>query len=310
MVIIKKLMEIKLLDIGKHKIEVIKLIRLFTGHSLKKSKELADKTPSTFEVNKPEFEFEQIKKNFDAIGAKIKLIENIEPVKEIKENDPIIPGEDLEEKIPIPKKTIKSGKIKIKKKKVWQKPSFKEKSNTTSISDEKFFNINKRADEIFFVKSVKSSITIVITGAVIYAISNFYYPLRPFFAFLIIAVIISITIRSTTGKTSKELGILAAAFTLFSYIIYPLFTNILFSLSYGEIWYFRAPNIFFRLFSIFYPSAFIPAILAYLIASNGHLGEKFNTIFKIETKSGKSKFSSKTYQKGKRNIRRKKRRLD
>ncbi|MEN8119839.1 MAG: 50S ribosomal protein L7/L12 [Bacteroidota bacterium] len=303
-------MEIRLLDIGKHKIEVIKLIRLFTGLGLKESKELTDKTPSIFKLNKPEFKFEQVKKNFDAIGAKIELVEKIEPIKEIKENNPQIPGEDLKEKTSVPKKTIKSDKIKIKKKKVWEKPTFTEKSKITSITDEKFFNINKKADEIFFVKSVKSSLTIAITGAVIYAISNFYYPVSPLFTFIIIAFIISISIRSTTGKTTRELGILAGAFTLFSYIIYPFFTNIVFSLYYGEIWYFSAPNIFFRYFSIFYPSAFIPAILAYLIASNGNLGEKLNIVFKPGNKTNKTKFNSKSYQKGKRNIRRKKRKLD
>ncbi|RLD66284.1 MAG: hypothetical protein DRI95_06990, partial [Bacteroidetes bacterium] len=110
----KKLIEVKLIDIGKHKIEVIKLIKLFTGLGLKESKELADKLPSTFKVYKPEYDFEQIKKNFDAIGAMVELVEKIEPIKEIKKNIPGKPGEDLKEKTP-----IKSGKIKNKK--IWKK---------------------------------------------------------------------------------------------------------------------------------------------------------------------------------------------
>ena len=301
-------MEVKLTDTGKHKIEVIKLIRLFSSLGLKESKELTDKIPSTFKVNKPEFEFEQIKKNFDAIGAKIELVEKIEPIKDIKKNDPKIPGEDLKEKIPIPKKTIKLAKV--KKKKVWGKPKFTEKSKTTSITDEKFFNINKKADEIFFVKSVKSSITIAIIGDFIFALLNIYYPLYPMFGFLVIGAIIAFTIRSTTGKTSRDLGILAGAFTLFSFIIYPFSNYLIFPFLYGEIMFMPAPNIFFRFFSIFYPSAFIPAILAFVIASDILKSKKFDTFFKMGNKTSKSKFNSKTYQKGKRNIRRRKRKLD
>ncbi|RLD72152.1 MAG: hypothetical protein DRJ10_18870, partial [Bacteroidetes bacterium] len=210
---------------------------------------------------------------------------------------------DLKEKTP-----IKSGKTKNKK--VWKKPTFTENSKTSSISDEKFFNINKKADTIFFVKSIKSSLTIAIIGAFILALSNIYYPFHAFYGFCIIGVVIALTIRSTTGKTSIGLGILAGAFTLLSFFIYPFFNNPIFSFIYGEIMYLRAPNTFYLLFSIIYPSAFIPAILAYLIASNGNLGKKLNTTFKIGTKTNKSKFNSKSYQKGKRNIRRKKRSLD
>ena len=299
----KKLIEVKLINIGKHKIEVIKLIKLFTGLGLKESKELADKLPSTFKVYKPEYDFKQIKKNFDAIGAKVELVEKIEPIKEIKKNVPGKPGEDLKEKTP-----IKSGKIKNKK--IWKKPTFTENIKTSSIPDEKFFNINKKADTIFFVKSIKSSLAIAIIGAFILALSNIYYPYHAFYGFSVIGVIIALTIRSTTGKTSIGLGILAGAFTLLSFFIYPFLNNPIFSFIYGEILYLHAPNTLYILFSIIYPSAFIPAILAYLIASNGNLGKKLNTTFKIGTKTNKSKFNSKSYQKGKRNIRRRKRKLD
>ncbi len=46
----KKLIEVKLINIGKHKIEVIKLIKLFSGLGLKESKELAEKIPAIFKV--------------------------------------------------------------------------------------------------------------------------------------------------------------------------------------------------------------------------------------------------------------------
>ena len=85
-------MEIKLIQTGKHKIEVIKLIRLFTNLSLKECKYIIDNTPFVFIVSKPEFDFEQIKRNFGAIGAKV---EKIEPVKKVVAPKP---GEDVKEK--------------------------------------------------------------------------------------------------------------------------------------------------------------------------------------------------------------------
>jgi len=40
------MLKIRLVKTGRHKIEVIKLIRLFTQQGLKESKELADNVPS------------------------------------------------------------------------------------------------------------------------------------------------------------------------------------------------------------------------------------------------------------------------
>ena len=304
-------MEVKLTDTGKHKIEVIKLIKLFTDLGLKESKELVDKTPSIFHVNKPKIEFEQVKKNFAAIGAQIEKVEPIKKAEPVKDSVSNMPGEDLKEKTPIPKKTIRSDKLKNEKKKVLVEAKFTEQKTTKNYSDDKFFNLNKKADDLFFLKSVKSSLTIAIIGAAIYALSSLYYPLRPLFAYLVIGIIIAITIRSTTGKTSIDLGILAGAFTLFSFIIYPFFSNITYTLIYYESFYYmHGSNILLSFLSIFYPAAFIPAIVAYLIASNANLGKKLNTILKTGNKSLKSTFNSKSHKKGKRNIRRKKRDLD
>ena len=299
-------MEIKLVNIGKHKIEVIKLIRLFSGLGLRESKELADKIPSTFHVKNTEIELKQIKKNFAAIGATIEKVEKIVPVEKSVSN---VPGEDLSEKTPIPKKTIKT-KYTKKEKKVYEKPKFTEQKTKTTYTDDKFYNLNKKADDLFFLKSVKSSIAIAMVGAAIFGISNFYYPFSMFLAFLIIAVIIAFTLRSTNNRTSKELGILAASFTIFSFIIYPFFSNILFAAVYGDMYYLQSTNIFFRLFSIFNPTIIIPTIIAYLIASNADFGEKLNAVFRKGNKSAKSNFNSKSYQRGKRSIRRKKRKLD
>jgi len=303
-------MKIKLIEIGKHKIEVIKLIRLFTGLSLKESKELADKPPSEFYVDKPELEFEQIKKNFDAIGAKIKKIEIVKKNKPIEKKVSNVPGEDLDEKILNPQKTIKAKKSKDIKKKVWEKPKFSENKEKSSFQEKKVLSIDDKLENMMFFKSVKSSLSIAVIGSPVSAFIFWYFRLPLFVSFLAIGIIIALTIKKTTGKTSRDLGILAAAFTLFSYIIYPFFSNILYAVLYNDLMYFHVPNIIFRFFSILYPSAFIPAIVAFFIASNAKLGEKLDSILKPNTTRKKSTFNSKSYKKGKRNIRRKKRKLD
>ncbi len=297
-------MEIKLIDIGKHKIEVIKLIMLFTELGLKESKELADITPSILKVSKPEFEFEQIKKNFAAIGAKV------EQVKEVIEKSPNIPGEDLKEKKPISEKKNKPDKQKNTKKKKWEKPKFTNQKTITNYTDNNFFNLDKKADDLSFVTSVKNSLIIAVVGAAIFAVSFFYYPLSNFLAFLIIGVAIALTIRTTNDKTSRNLGFLAAAFTLLSYTTYPLFYSLTILFVYRESFYFVPTSFFSNLFSIFYPSTLIPIVLAYLIASNANLGEKLSAVFVVKNKPKKSSFNSKTYKKGNKSIKRKKRKLD
>ena len=291
-------MELRLIKTGKHKIELIKLIKLFTNLGLREAKELADVVPSVFTVNGDKYNFEQIQKNFAGIGA---VIEKIEPVKEPVSN---IPGEDIQETKPIQEKTSK-----FDYKKEEQKSStIANEKNIKNYTDKNFFSLDKKAENVFFVKSIKSSIYIAVIGSLLYSIiSYYYYSVSSILVFLIIGVVIAINIRSVNGRSSRNLGILAAAFTLFSYFTNPFFSKIIYLFLFGDLFIMRGYSIFSNIMSIFYPSAFIPAIIAFLIASNAHIGEKLSSILKSDNKSS---FNSKSIKKGKRSIKRKKRKLD
>jgi len=72
----KATFNIVLASVGEKKIEVIKLVRDITGKGLKESKDLVDATatsPQTIKENEKKAEAEEIKKKFEAAGAKIEL---------------------------------------------------------------------------------------------------------------------------------------------------------------------------------------------------------------------------------------------
>jgi len=67
---------IVLTDVGPKKIEIIKLVREVTGKGLKESKDLVDAVaqgPQTIKENVKKEEAQEIKKKFEAAGAKIEL---------------------------------------------------------------------------------------------------------------------------------------------------------------------------------------------------------------------------------------------
>jgi len=72
----KATFNIVLTSVGEKKIEIIKLVRDITGKGLKESKDLVDATPSAPQVVKESVkkaEAEEIKKKFEAAGAKVEL---------------------------------------------------------------------------------------------------------------------------------------------------------------------------------------------------------------------------------------------
>lgn len=67
---------ISLVQVGEKKIEVIKLVRDLTGKGLKESKDLVDaaqNSPQILKENVKKEEAEEIKKKFEAVGAKVEL---------------------------------------------------------------------------------------------------------------------------------------------------------------------------------------------------------------------------------------------
>ena len=72
----KSVFNIELTTVGEKKIEVIKAVRDITGLGLKESKDLVDAAaaaPQMVKENVKKEEAEEIKKQFDAAGAKVEL---------------------------------------------------------------------------------------------------------------------------------------------------------------------------------------------------------------------------------------------
>jgi large subunit ribosomal protein L7/L12 len=72
----KSVFNIELTEVGAKKIEVIKVVRDVTGKGLKESKDLVDaveKGPQMIKENVKKEEAEEIKKKFEAAGAKVEL---------------------------------------------------------------------------------------------------------------------------------------------------------------------------------------------------------------------------------------------
>jgi large subunit ribosomal protein L7/L12 len=72
----KTIFNVFLTQVGDKKIEVIKVVRDLTGKGLKESKDLVDAVasgPQLVKENVKKEEAEEIKKKFEAIGAKVEL---------------------------------------------------------------------------------------------------------------------------------------------------------------------------------------------------------------------------------------------
>jgi len=60
-------------DAGAQKIAVIKLVKDITGKGLKEAKDMVEAPPQTLKENAPKEEAEKIKKDLEAVGAKVEL---------------------------------------------------------------------------------------------------------------------------------------------------------------------------------------------------------------------------------------------
>ncbi len=72
----KTIFNVFLTQVGEKKIEVIKIVRDITGKGLKESKDLVDAVasgPQLVKENVKKEEAEEIKKKFEAVGAKVEL---------------------------------------------------------------------------------------------------------------------------------------------------------------------------------------------------------------------------------------------
>ena len=69
----KSVVDIVLQDVGEKKIEVIKVVRKVTDLGLKEAKGVVDEAPSTVRDGVAVEEAEEIKKQFEEVGAKVDL---------------------------------------------------------------------------------------------------------------------------------------------------------------------------------------------------------------------------------------------
>ena len=69
----KSVVDIVLQAVGEKKIEVIKVVRKVTDLGLKEAKGVVDEAPSTVKGGVPVEEAEEIKKQFEEVGAKVEL---------------------------------------------------------------------------------------------------------------------------------------------------------------------------------------------------------------------------------------------
>lgn len=65
--------KVVLIDCGRNKLNVIKEIRMLTGASLAKAKNISERTPSALKDNVIEDEAQQIKRTFENIGATVEI---------------------------------------------------------------------------------------------------------------------------------------------------------------------------------------------------------------------------------------------
>ena len=70
-------LKVNIVSAGQHIEEVVKLIKLFSGLSLNDSKKILDQSPALFDIENPEISLEQIRKNFEAIGAIVQEFEEV-----------------------------------------------------------------------------------------------------------------------------------------------------------------------------------------------------------------------------------------
>jgi hypothetical protein len=162
--------KLKLVKVGKHKIQVVKLIRMFTQLGLKESKELMDNAPSILISHRVDISLKQIIKNFAAIGA---IVEKVQEEKKNKPKDEAIgPDEFYSTDRPgIAKQEIKD----------YQKVNIKTKTVKTYNSDYQKVE-NKKLN-------LKPAIFFATIVAVIKSFANLYFGYyATFYAIFIVAI--------------------------------------------------------------------------------------------------------------------------
>lgn len=279
---------IKIISPGIHRNEVVKLIRLFTGLDIEESTKIIEQFPFEFLVEKTSYNFEQIQKNFEAIGASIIEIKDekkpfiFEENKGIQTSQPSAAG--YGENLGPTNSTIENQII--------NETVIKSNSELTN-KDELFFNNQPLAPQ-----NIDSKNAIIFTNlaAIIISLSQAFLYFHHFITIFIIAFIIAYLLR-VKNPASQKLGIKAFALVL-NYFIVKLACNTLilpfllgYYIDYGFYIFirmiFRSGNVMVLLAGVLaFVVASYPGILTNLNKKTGFIGKEMNTTQKInETKN-------------------------
>jgi hypothetical protein len=250
------MLKLKLVKVGKHKIQVVKLIRMFTELGLKESKELMDNAPSILLSKQKDIDIEQIIKNFAAIGAMVEKIKE-KPVEEPKESTVGVDTSYSPSQRP--------GMAKQKKK------DYRKKETITH---------QKNKPEIQFKTKQKLKLKPAITFAVVIAIIKSFISIRfgfmaSFYAIFFVAVGIAYFLRKYNINTDKRIGIAAFAITFLYFFANVIADAIILYLLYQ---YVIPLNIFALLASLLTTRNFLVIIaagVAYFFAINKDVFKKF-----------------------------------
>lgn len=234
------MLKIKLVETGRHKIEVIKLIRLFTQLGLKESKELADNVPSILVSKRQDVGFEQIKKNFEAIGA---VVEEI-----------------IEEKHPI------AGAAGVDDSKTYIQPAPANK--IIKDFDKKIAPVNLSSPQKF---DLKSAIILATVAALVKSFLSIYLGYRTSYIIFIVAFGVAYLLRLKNPVADNKLGVTALSITLLYHFLSSISNWILLFMLYRYIEPFSMFDIiasFFRGLNIF---VIIASLTAFVLASNKNI---------------------------------------
>jgi hypothetical protein len=249
--------KLKLVKVGKHKIQVVKLIRMFTQLGLKESKELMDNAPSILISHRVDISLEQIIKNFAAIGA---IVEKVQEEKKNKPKDEAIgPDEFYSTDRPgIAKQEIKD----------YQKVNIKTKTVKTYNSDYQKVE-NKKLN-------LKPAIFFATIVAVIKSFANLYFGYyATFYAIFIVAIGIAYFLRKYNPDADKKIGIPAFLITLSYFFAIRVIDAIILYILYQ---YAVPLNIFGLFISLFTSGNFLvllAAIMAYFLVMNKFIFKRF-----------------------------------
>jgi ribosomal protein L7/L12 len=245
-------LKIELSDSGRYILEVAKLIQFFSSLSIDEAKYLAENTPSIFVVEKSEYSFEQIKKNFEGIGALVKKIIDIQISQKIDSED------------------VQASQTLKKPRAVGELEQQNEQDSTHSIvfkSEIQSTNIDNMLLEQKDQKAQKTDIINALIFTNLAAIGLSVVPIGFWGIIFIVSMIIAFLLRKK-NPSSNKLGIIAFSLVINYFIAKKFYIIYLWPFITGTH---RLAD-FYNFFKVlFFPTnitVLIAAALAYFMASN------------------------------------------